>query len=290
MDLPSPALLGQRQPALARNRRPTQRSAAAATRPAALHLAGSPAQALVPLRLMSTGGAGLPDFSTGRRPVLTSAILLAHVAVVWALLQAGPVRDAVRQVAPVFVQLISPPAPAPAPALPKLALPLPPSAKPPPAALVSVTAPSPVAAVLVAPTLAPEPMPAAPAPPMAAAAAPAPTAPPAAAPVAPPAPAPVAAAPRLLPSSAVQYLVAPVLVYPRLSQRQGETGRVVVRVHIGAGGGAPVSVQLSQSSGHSRLDDAAIAAVQKARFKPPMDNGQPVDGWALIPFDFDLDK
>ena len=240
---------------------------------------------LAPLRALAGPP---PDFSGGQRPVLTGLILLAHVLVVWGLLQLGPVRDAVRKATPVFVQLMLPAAPpqAPKPPLP-LPMPAPPSLRPPPAALVSVTAPSPVAAVLVAPTLAADALPAPPA--LVQASVPTVVT---AAPVAPvpPPPAPPAPAPRALASSAVQYLVAPVLVYPRLSQRNNETGRVVVRVLIGAAGGAPVSVQISQSSGHARLDEAAIAAVQKARFKPPSDMGQAVEGWALIPIDFDLEK
>ena len=35
-------------------------------------------------------------------------------------------------------------------------------------------------------------------------------------------------------------------------------------------------------SGHPRLDDAALAAVQKARFKPPSENGQAVSGYAQV--------
>ena len=249
------------------------------------HPAADPMRMLAPLRVLAGPP---PDLSAGQRPVFTGLILLAHLLVVWGLLQLGPVRDAVRKATPLFVQLMLPAAP-PAPPRPALPLPLPapPSAKPPPAALVSVTAPSPVAAVLVAPTLAAEAVPAPPAPVQAILPTPV-----AAAPVAPlpPPPAPAAPAPRALPSSAVQYLVAPVLVYPRLSQRNAETGRVMVRVLIGAAGGAPVSAQISQSSGHARLDEAAIAAVQKARFKPPTDMGQSVEGWALIPIDFDLEK
>ena len=257
-----------------------QLSTITATQPAA-----DPMRMLAPLRVLA--GAP-PDFSSGQRPVFTGLILLAHVLVVWGLLQLGPVRDAVRNATPVFVQLILPAAP-PEPPKPPLPLPMlaPPSVKPPPAALVSVTAPSPVAAVLVTPTLAAEAMPAPPAPvqvTMPTVAAVAPVAP------VPPPPAPPAPAARVLPSSAVQYLVAPVLVYPRLSQRNNETGRVLVRVLIGAAGGPPVSVQVSQSSGHARLDEAALAAVQKARFKPPTDMGQSVEGWALIPIDFDLEK
>jgi len=54
--------------------------------------------------------------------------------------------------------------------------------------------------------------------------------------------------------------------------------------------GLPQSVQVSKSSGYSRLDDAAVAAVQKFRFEPYTENGRPTAGWALIPLSFDLEK
>ena len=52
----------------------------------------------------------------------------------------------------------------------------------------------------------------------------------------------------------------------------------------------PRTVQVSRSSGFTRLDDAALSAVQKARFKPYTENGQPTAGWALVPLDFTLEK
>jgi protein TonB len=97
------------------------------------------------------------------------------------------------------------------------------------------------------------------------------------------------ALPNNLPAESVQYLVPPAPVYPRLSRRQGETGRVLVRVYIDEAG-LPRSVQLSASSGHGRLDDAALQAVQQARFKPYAENGRPTGGWAFIPLTFDLEK
>jgi protein TonB len=80
------------------------------------------------------------------------------------------------------------------------------------------------------------------------------------------------------------------VVYPRVSQRQRETGLGVVRATIGVAGGAPRSVTLERSSGHSRLDDAARAAGRRARFKPHSERGQPVEGWALIPIKFELEQ
>ena len=87
----------------------------------------------------------------------------------------------------------------------------------------------------------------------------------------------------------MQYLEPPVLEYPRASRRFNEAGRVMVRVYIDEAG-MPRTVQVSPSSGFARLDDAAVAAVQKARFKPYTENGRPTAGWAFIPLVFDLEK
>ena len=95
--------------------------------------------------------------------------------------------------------------------------------------------------------------------------------------------------PKLIPASAVQYLDPPRLVYPRLSRRNGESGRVLVRVYIDADG-LPAQVQVSQSSGHVRLDDAALDGVRNARFKPYTEHGHPTAGWAAIWLEFELEK
>jgi protein TonB len=88
----------------------------------------------------------------------------------------------------------------------------------------------------------------------------------------------------------VQYLEPPAVTYPRLSKRNGEAGLVVVRAYIDTSGGAPRSVLVEKPSRHPRLDEAAVAAVRKARFKPYTENGRPVEGWALIPIEFELEK
>lgn len=97
-----------------------------------------------------------------------------------------------------------------------------------------------------------------------------------------PAPTP---APLTIAASAVQYLEPPVLVYPRVSQRNGERGRVIVRVLIDPAG-VPREVQVAVSSGFVRLDDAAVAAVRLARFKPHTENGQALAAWTKVPADF----
>jgi len=79
----------------------------------------------------------------------------------------------------------------------------------------------------------------------------------------------------------------PVPEYPRMSQRRGEQGRVVVRVLISAEGRV-VQASVRSSSGHERLDDAALKAVRTARFKPYTENGRAYQAMADIPFDFVL--
>lgn len=75
--------------------------------------------------------------------------------------------------------------------------------------------------------------------------------------------------------------------YPRLSERRGEQGRVVLRVLISPEGQvAHVTVQ--NSSGYDRLDEAAIEAIQQARFRPYTENGIAYQALVDIPFDFVL--
>jgi periplasmic protein TonB len=208
----------------------------------------------------------------GQRRALIAAIAVAHVGGLWALLQVREVRDAISEVSPVFASLIAPDRP--------------PEPAPPP--------PIPTARAHITPrhlvTAAPSPAPA----PYVVAAPPAiePPSPPAAV-EAPPAPAPqaaaVAPAPTIIPASAVQYLEPPVPEYPRLSKRANETGRVLVRVHIDEAG-LSRDVEVARSSGHPHLDEAAAAAVRKARFKPYMEGGRAVAGWAFIPIDFELER
>jgi protein TonB len=76
-------------------------------------------------------------------------------------------------------------------------------------------------------------------------------------------------------------------VYPQMSMRRGETGRVIVRVLISPQGGV-ANATVHKSSGYERLDNAALAAVRMARFKPYTENGLPYPARADIPFDFVL--
>jgi periplasmic protein TonB len=211
----------------------------------------------------------------GARRAVVLGIVALHGVGVYAALQVPAVRQALAEASPMFVSLVAPPQPVP-PAPPPPPVPVSLPKKTTPAVPLITAAPAPAPAVFAAPPPEPEP-----APPVAAVVAPAAPAPPA-----PPAPPPP---PKNIPASAIQYLEPPAPEYPRLSRRLGEAGLVVVRVYVDEAG-LPRSVQLAQSSGFARLDEAALAGVQRARFKPYSENGVPTAGWARIPIPFELER
>ncbi|MFJ1302920.1 energy transducer TonB [Pseudomonadota bacterium AL_CKDN230030165-1A_HGKHYDSX7] len=90
--------------------------------------------------------------------------------------------------------------------------------------------------------------------------------------------------------SQVEYVGArPAPTYPMSSQRLKEEGRVVVLVEINTQGTVD-KASIDSSSGYSRLDESALSAARKARFKPLMRNGVALPAKAKLPFDFVLRK
>ncbi len=77
--------------------------------------------------------------------------------------------------------------------------------------------------------------------------------------------------------------------YPWISRRRGEQGRVVLDVTVTASGQAR-EVRIKRSSGSERLDQAALAAVQKWRFSPAKRLGRAVAGRIDVPITFRLTK
>ena len=120
---------------------------------------------------------------------------------------------------------------------------------------------------------------------------PAPSASPAPAPAPEPEPARVAAlAPQIKTvTSGVQYLKPPEPVYPVVSRRLGEQGRVILRVLVGLAG-EPERVEVLQSSGFPKLDGAAREATRQSRFRPYIEDGKATPVWALIPIHFALES
>ena len=75
--------------------------------------------------------------------------------------------------------------------------------------------------------------------------------------------------------------------YPAAARRRGETGTAVVRFVVGVDGRVE-SAKIERSSGSSRLDDAALAAVRGGTCHPWKEAGQPVRVAYAQPFVFGL--
>lgn len=73
--------------------------------------------------------------------------------------------------------------------------------------------------------------------------------------------------------------------YPQESRRKREQGVVILRLLLGTDGQVS-EISVAQSSGFSRLDQAALAAVRRWRWSPTRRNGVavPVKGLVEIPF------
>jgi periplasmic protein TonB len=97
---------------------------------------------------------------------------------------------------------------------------------------------------------------------------------------APPAPAEVA-------SLSVKNRVDP--PYPAQSRRAGEEGTVTVRVLVDPNG-RPSDVSVAQSSGHPRLDQAAMEAIKKWRFAAAVQGGSAVAAYTTVKVTFRLDQ
>jgi periplasmic protein TonB len=83
------------------------------------------------------------------------------------------------------------------------------------------------------------------------------------------------------------YLNNPAPIYPSLSRRAGEQGRVTLRVHVDASGVAD-AVEIKDSCGFPRLDMAALEAVRKWKFVAAKQGEQAVAAWVLVPITFSL--
>ncbi|HEY8119352.1 MAG TPA: energy transducer TonB [Methylophilaceae bacterium] len=89
------------------------------------------------------------------------------------------------------------------------------------------------------------------------------------------------------PRFGVAYLNNPEPVYPPISRRLGEQGRVMLKVLVNSKGQAE-SVELEDSSGSDRLDRAALEAVRNWSFVPAKRDDQPMSAYVLVPLNFSL--
>ena len=97
-----------------------------------------------------------------------------------------------------------------------------------------------------------------------------------------------------LPASALAPGRVPVAIskpapsYPSDALRNGETGKVVVRIEVGADG-EPTAVSVVSRSGSRSLDRAAMQAAKRWRFRPAQENGRAVASAVEVPMAFALD-
>ncbi len=75
--------------------------------------------------------------------------------------------------------------------------------------------------------------------------------------------------------------------YPQSAQMQNQTGTVRVKFVIGTEGNL-VSAGVVKSSGVKSLDRAAIDGLSKCKFKPAMQNGNPVQSWFVTDYVWSL--
>ena len=100
---------------------------------------------------------------------------------------------------------------------------------------------------------------------------------------------PVPAGPVLLTSDlalACPQRVAP--EYPLKARRQGEQGKVLLRVELDENGRV-ASARVQETSGYKRLDDAGLEAIKQWQCNAPLRNGVAVRAIALQPFNFILE-
>jgi TonB family protein len=77
--------------------------------------------------------------------------------------------------------------------------------------------------------------------------------------------------------------------YPRDAKKAGITGTVWVKELVDEEGNV-IKAIVSKSSGSISLDDAALKAAFKNKFKPGIQKGRPVKVWVTYPVEFKLDK
>ncbi len=92
----------------------------------------------------------------------------------------------------------------------------------------------------------------------------------------------------LAPGSVPVAISRPAPSYPSDALRNGETGKVVVRIEVGADG-EPTAVSVVARSGSRSLDRAAVQAAKRWRFRPAQQNGSAVAGAVEVPIEFALD-
>lgn len=84
------------------------------------------------------------------------------------------------------------------------------------------------------------------------------------------------------------YVRLPKVMYPSISQDQGEEGTVKLSIIVEANGSVS-EVKVTQSTGHQRLDAAAVRTARSAGYRPKSVNGTPVRSRFNTSYTFSLE-
>lgn len=85
------------------------------------------------------------------------------------------------------------------------------------------------------------------------------------------------------------YRLNPAPNYPPLALRRRWEGTTRLRVELDSEG-RPITVTLADSSGHAILDEAALEAVRRWRFRPATRSGKPVPATVEVPIVFRISR
>lgn len=78
-------------------------------------------------------------------------------------------------------------------------------------------------------------------------------------------------------------------IYPKIAKQAGLTGKVTVMALVDKKGDVK-DAKVLKSSGIPSLDDAAVKAARKNKFKPGIQNGRPIACWVSYDVDFTLNE
>lgn len=101
-------------------------------------------------------------------------------------------------------------------------------------------------------------------------------------------PPPPVQAPVVPPQVSAAHGAMPPVVYPAISRQRGETGTVLLNLHVLADGRIG-DARVLRSSGYPRLDRAAREAALRWRLEPARRGDEPVALWYEWPVRFELD-
>jgi protein TonB len=91
------------------------------------------------------------------------------------------------------------------------------------------------------------------------------------------------------PRTDAEHLNNPAPVYPAISRRMGEQGKVLIDVHI-LPNGSVEQLKIRTSSGYPRLDEAALKAVKQWKYVPAKRGDQAIAFWYIQPISFVLNS